>query len=54
MHFLLASIVGYYTFEPILILNPTTINSKLEHNQLKTQLELHNLEQRPSHRFGSQ
>jgi len=30
----LALIVGYYIFKPIAILNPTTIYSKLECNQL--------------------
>jgi hypothetical protein len=36
-------------------LNPIAINLKLERNQFLTQLEqLHNLEQRPSYRFGFQ
>jgi hypothetical protein len=38
-------VVGYYTFEPIRILNPTTIDSKLECSLFLTQLEqLHHLE----------
>jgi hypothetical protein len=41
------SVVGYYTFELVLSLNPTTIDSELERTQLLTWLEqLHNLEQR--------
>jgi len=48
-------IVGYCTSKRLLILNPTTTNSKLEHNQLLNQLKhLHNLEQRPSHQSGFQ
>ncbi len=48
-------VVGYYTSEPVLVLNPTVANSKLDCNQLLTQLEqLCNLEQRPSHRLSSQ
>ncbi len=43
-------VVGYYTSEPVHVLNPTIAYSKLEHNQLLNQLEqIHNLEQRPSH-----
>jgi hypothetical protein len=38
-------IVGYYTFEPVPILNPTKIDLELECNQLLTWLEqLYNLE----------
>jgi hypothetical protein len=48
-------VIHYYTFKHVPNLNPTTIDLKLEHNQFLTRLEqLHNLEQRPSHRFGSQ
>jgi len=48
-------IVGYYTFEPVPILNPTKIDLELECNQLLTWLEqLYNLEWRPSHRSGFQ
>jgi hypothetical protein len=48
-------IVGYYTFGPIPILNPITIDSKLEHNQLLNHMEqLRILEQRPSHQSSSQ
>ncbi len=32
-------IVGYYTFEPILILSPIVANSNLEHHQLLNRLE---------------
>jgi hypothetical protein len=48
-------VVGYYTLKLVPILNPIIIDSKLERNQLLTQLEqLCNLERRPSHRYGSQ
>jgi hypothetical protein len=48
-------VVDYYTFELVFILNPTITNSNLVHNQYLTWLEqLHNLEQKPSHRFDSQ
>ncbi len=53
--FQLALVVGHYTFELNHILNPNATNSKLECNQLLTQLkQLRNLEQRPSHRSGFQ
>jgi hypothetical protein len=39
MPFQSTPIVGYYTSEPVPILNPISANSKLEHNQLLTQLE---------------
>ncbi len=46
-----ALIVGYYTLEPIPILNPAVADSEFERNQLLTQLEhLCNLERAPSHR----
>jgi hypothetical protein len=55
MPFRSTPVVGYYTFKSVPILNLTITNSELEHNQLLPQLEqLSNLEQRPSHRFGSQ
>ncbi len=48
-------VVGYSTYEPVLVLNPNATYSKLECNQLLTQLEqLCNLERRPSHRSSSQ
>jgi hypothetical protein len=48
-------IVGYYIFGPIPVLNPITIGSRLEHNQLLNQVEqLRNLEQRPSHQSNFQ
>jgi hypothetical protein len=51
----LALVVHYYTFEPVPILNPTSLDLELECNQFLTWLEqLHNLERRPSHRYGSQ
>ncbi len=48
-------VVGYHTFKLIIILNPTTTYSTLEHNQFLHQLEqLHNLKQRPSHQCNFQ
>jgi hypothetical protein len=48
-------VVGYYTFELVFILNPTITNSNLVDNKYLTWLEqLHNLEQKPSHRFDFQ
>jgi len=48
--FQLAPIIGYYTFDPIFILNQIVVDSKLEHNQFLSRLEqLCKLEQRPSH-----
>jgi hypothetical protein len=53
--FQLALVVGHYTSELNPILNPNVTNSKLECNQLLTQLkQLGNLERKPSHRSSFQ
>ncbi len=49
-HVQLTPIIGYYTFDPIFILNQNVVDLQLERNQFLNRLEqLRKLEQRPSH-----